>query len=128
MKKITTVLLAMIAFVSVTSFAQDQKSIDDKILTDYFAKNNIKASKTASGLYYVISKKGSGANAMAGQNVTMNYIGKFMDGKQFDANVDDKFMPVPGREPLRFTLGVGQVIKGWDEGVQLLNPGTRATL
>lgn len=109
-------------------FAQDQKSIDDKILTDYFAKNNIKPTKTASGLYYLITRKGSGANARAGRQVTMNYIGKFLSGKVFDANVDETGHLVNGRDPLQFTLGVGQVIKGWDEGVQLMNPGTKATL
>ena len=56
----------------------------------------------------------------------MNYLGKFLDGKKFDGNVDENFKST--RAPLQFTLGVGQVIAGWDEGIQLLNPGTRATL
>jgi FKBP-type peptidyl-prolyl cis-trans isomerase FkpA len=110
------------------SFAQPQDEIDEKLLTEYFAKNKIKASKTPSGLYYVITKKGTGENALAGKGVSMNYIGKFMDGKIFDANVDANSQPVNGRGPLNFTLGVGQVIKGWDEGVQLLNPGAKGTL
>lgn len=109
------------------AFAQSQSETDDKILKEYFAKNHIKATKTASGLYYVISKKGSGPNAAANQNVSMNYIGKFLDGKVFDANVDENYKPVNGRDVLTFTLGIGQVIKGWDEGVQLLNPGSRGT-
>ncbi len=113
---------------SVGAFAQDQAAKDDQILKEYFAKNNIKASKTASGLYYVITKEGSGETAKANQKVHMYYYGKFMDGKKFDANVDENFKPVAGRDPLVFTLGVGQVIRGWDEGVQLLKPGTRATL
>src|ERR1043165_6132129 len=114
--------------VSDKALAQSQGETDEKALTEYFAKNHIKAQKTPSGLYYVISKQGSGDKAKAGQNVHMNYIGKFMDGKIFDANVDDKYQPVNGRGPLNFTLGVGQVIKGWDEGIQLLNPGSRGTL
>ena len=56
----------------------------------------------------------------------MNYLGKFLDGKKFDGNVDENY--VSTRQVLTFNLGVGQVIKGWDEGVQLLNPGCRATL
>ncbi len=108
-------------------FAQDQNAADEKLLNEYFQKNNIKALKTASGLYYVISKAGDGPTAMAGQNVSMNYRGYFMDGKPFDANVDKDYKPVNGREALNFTLGIGQVIRGWDEGIQLLSKGSRAS-
>jgi len=128
-KNTLTCLLFVATFlIAHTGFAQDQKAIDEKILTEYFAKNNIKATRTASGLYYSISVKGSGPNAKAGQQVSMNYIGKFLDGRKFDGNVDDNFQPANGRQPFTFTLGAGQVIKGWDEGVQLLNKGCRGTL
>ena len=123
-----SLLLVCTMFVSYKSKAQSQSAIDDKILTEYFAKNKIKATKTPSGLYYTISKKGTGENAKAGQQVSMNYVGKFLDGKVFDGNVDDNYKPVNGRDLLRFQLGVRQVISGWDEGIQLMNPGTRGTL
>ena len=126
MNTIKTLLLACTLLFAYTGFAQDQKAKDEQILKDYFAKNKIKATKTASGLYYVISKKGSGENAKKGQVVNMNYLGKFLDGKPFDGNVDENYKS--SRAPLTFTLGVGQVIQGWDEGIQLLNPGSRATL
>lgn len=125
---ISSIAVMFVLFSATLSFAQDQAKIDDNLLTEYFAKNKIKATKTASGLYYVIHKKGSGDNAKPGQSVTMNYIGKFMDGKRFDGNVDDNFAPAAGRQPFTFTLGRGMVIRGWDEGVALLNKGTRATL
>jgi FKBP-type peptidyl-prolyl cis-trans isomerase len=129
MKKIfNTLLLAGAVLVSSTAMAQDQKAKDDKLLQDYFAKNHIKATKTASGLYYIIKKKGTGANAQKGQTVSMNYLGKLLDGTKFDGNVDENYNPAPGRTPFSFKLGVGQVIQGWDEGVQLLNKGCRATL
>ncbi len=111
--------------------AAAQMPIDDKALQDYFAKNNIKATKTASGLYYVINKPGSGANAHAGQMVSMKYIGKTLEGKQFDANMDESgnLLDKGGhKEPFSFGLGQGQVIKGWDEGIALLNKGAKATL
>jgi len=108
--------------------AAQQMPVDDKILQDYFTKNNIKATKTASGLYYVINKPGKGDNAKAGQLVSMNYIGKTIDGKQFDANVDENFQPLKDKQLFTFPLGQGRVIKGWDEGVQLLNKGSKATL
>ena len=109
-----------------TAFAQDQKAKDDQVLKDYFAKHKIKATKTASGLYYVITKKGTGENAKKGQTVEVNYLGKFMDGNKFDGNIDENFKS--SRPSIKFTLGVGQVIPGWDEGIQLLNTGARGTL
>jgi FKBP-type peptidyl-prolyl cis-trans isomerase FkpA len=123
-----SLLLICTVLFATTGHAQDQKTIDDKILTEYFTKNHIKAQKTPSGLYYTIKKKGSGENAKPGQQVNMNYIGKFLDGKKFDANVDESYQPVNGRTIFSFKLGAHQVISGWDEGVQLLNKGCRATL
>ncbi len=103
----------------------EQAKTDDRLLQEYFAKNNIKATKTPSGLYYSVATKGLGPNAKAGKKVTMNYTGKLMDGKAFDSNTDPKFNHV---SPFTFNLGQGQVIKGWDEGVQLMNLGTKGTL
>jgi FKBP-type peptidyl-prolyl cis-trans isomerase FkpA len=105
--------------------AAAQMPVDDKLLQDYFAKNNIKAQKTASGLYYTISQPGSGENAKPGQMVSMKYIGKTLEGKQFDANMDESGK-LKGDKPFTFPLGQGQVIKGWDEGVALLKKGSKA--
>jgi FKBP-type peptidyl-prolyl cis-trans isomerase FkpA len=102
-----------------------QRAKEDQALQEYFAKNNIKATKTESGLYYVITQKGLGEHAKPGNKVTMNYTGKTMDGNAFDSNIDPKFNHV---QPFVFTLGQGQVIKGWDEGVQLLQLGSKGTL
>jgi FKBP-type peptidyl-prolyl cis-trans isomerase FkpA len=102
-----------------------QAKVDDQMLQEYFTKNDIKATKTASGLYYAVSQKGMGPVAAPGKKVTMNYTGRTMDGKSFDSNIDPKFNHV---SPFAFTLGVGQVIKGWDEGIQLMNLGTKGVL
>ncbi len=102
-----------------------QAGIDDQILQQYFTKNNLKPTKTASGLYYTIEKPGSGANPVAGQEVTMNYTGKTLDGKPFDSNVDPQFKHV---EPFKFFIGRGMVIPGWDEGVALLKKGAKGKL
>jgi FKBP-type peptidyl-prolyl cis-trans isomerase len=48
-----------------------------------------------------------------------------LNGEKFDSNVDPKFNHV---QPFEFTVGIGQVIKGWDEGLQLLNKGGKAKL
>lgn len=105
--------------------AAAQAQIDDKALQDYFTKNNLKPNKTATGLYYIIDKEGTGATPTPGQNVTVNYTGKTMDGTTFDSNLDPAFKHV---EPLTFPVGKGQVIPGWDEGLLLLKKGSKARL
>jgi FKBP-type peptidyl-prolyl cis-trans isomerase len=98
-------------------------AMDDSIIQDYIKKNNISnAQKTPSGLYYVITQPGTGAKPTTGQTVTVNYTGKLLDGKVFDSSLN------PGRKPFQFPLGQGRVIKGWDEGIGLLNIGSKATL
>ncbi len=105
--------------------AEQQKSIDDNLLKDYFVKNNITATRTASGLYYKIDKPGTGANPGMGDTVVVNYTGKTMDGKTFDSNMDPAFMHV---QPFEFPLGMHRVIAGWDEGIALLKKGATGTL
>lgn len=108
-----------------TEAAAKQKDIDDKLLQDYFKQNNIKATKTASGLYYTVSKMGTGMVAQPGDKVSVNYTGKTMDGKAFDSNVDPQFQHV---QPFEFTVGQGMVIKGWDEGFTIFKKGSKGTL
>jgi FKBP-type peptidyl-prolyl cis-trans isomerases 1 len=102
-----------------------QNKIDDDIINEYLKKNNIKATKTASGLYYVIHKPGHGENAKPGQDISMNYTGRLTDGTIFDSNTLEDFGHVT---PFTFKLGSGQVIRGWDEGIALMNKGAKATL
>ena len=77
--------------------------------------------KTDSGLRYKIIQKGSGAKSEKGKNVSVHYKGQLEDGTVFDSSYTRK-------EPIAFVLGVGQVIKGWDEGLQLMNVGDKARL
>ncbi len=77
--------------------------------------------KTESGLEYVERKRGKGAQAEAGKTVSVHYEGKFLDGKIFDSSYERG-------TPIEFELGVGQVIKGWDEGIALMKIGGEATL
>jgi len=76
---------------------------------------------TKSGLGIKILKQGEGPLLEKGQNVTVHYTGRLLDGTKFDSSVDR------GR-PFTFPLGRGRVIKGWDEGVAMLNVGTKALL
>lgn len=104
--------------------AGKQIAVDEKIITDYLAANKIKATKTASGLYYNVEKEGTGETPKVGQRVTVNYTGKLVNGEKFDSNVDPEFQHV---QPFKFPLGQGQVIQGWDEGIALLKVGSKAT-
>ena len=125
MKKVFGILMLLLSvFFAGKGFSQDQAGKDDAILKQYFAKKKIKPLRTATGLYYTITRKGTGDNAKVGQRVSMAYYGKFLDGRKFDANVDESFHC---NRPFSFNLGTGAVIRGWDEGVQLLNTGARAT-
>lgn len=77
---------------------------------------------TASGLkYYEISKSNNPVKATAGKTVKVHYSGYLADGKMFDSSVERA-------EPFEFTLGQGQVISGWDEGIALMNVGDKLRL
>jgi peptidylprolyl isomerase len=76
---------------------------------------------TDSGLQYVDITEGTGAMPQAGQRVTVHYTGTLEDGTKFDSSRDR------GR-PFTFQIGVGQVIKGWDEGVSTMRVGGQRQL
>jgi len=76
---------------------------------------------TASGLTYIVTKKGEGAQLKAGDEIIVNYTGLLTNGTKFDSSLDRG-------EPFSFPLGAGRVIKGWDEGFQKLRVGDHATL
>ncbi len=75
--------------------------------------------KTESGLRYQIIQKGSGTQAEKGKKVSVHYQGALENGQVFDSSYKRK-------QPIDFTLGVGQVIEGWDEGIALLKVGDKA--
>ena len=80
---------------------------------------------TPSGLHIIDTKVGIGPVPTAGQTVTVNYTGWLFvngkKGKKFDSSLDSG-------EPFSFTLGQGQVIKGWDEGLSAMHVGGKRTL
>lgn len=90
-------------------------------LSEYFKNNNITAKETASGLNYVITKEGNGEKPSVGTLIKVHYTGKLLDGTVFDSSVNRN-------EPFQFVLGIGQVIPGWDEGLQLMSKGSKAVL
>ena len=75
--------------------------------------------KTKSGLRYQILQSGTGAKSEKGKTVSVHYKGQLADGTVFDSSYKRN-------QPIDFALGVGQVISGWDEGIQLLKVGDKA--
>lgn len=76
---------------------------------------------TASGLKYVDLVVGKGASPVQGKQVKVHYTGTLENGTKFDSSVDR-------RQPFSFVIGVGQVIKGWDEGVMGMKVGGKRKL
>jgi FKBP-type peptidyl-prolyl cis-trans isomerase FkpA len=107
------------AELSAARIPEIQKNLDG-LLAQYKAKT-LALEKTASGLQYVITEKGTGPVAKKGETVSVNYFGVLTDGKSFD----DSFKR---GEPIKFPVGTGNVIPGWDEALMLLPQGTKATL
>ena len=75
--------------------------------------------KTDSGLRYKIIQKGNGKQAEKGKTVSVHYSGSLENGEVFDSSYKRK-------QPIDFPLGKGNVIAGWDEGIQLLQVGDKA--
>lgn len=79
------------------------------------------AQKTESGLMYLIEEEGNGPKPTVGQQVQVHYELKLVNGTVVDSSFQRG-------QPIAISIGVGQVIPGWDEGILLLNEGSKATL
>jgi len=88
-----------------------QKELLDSVAAGY--------DETESGLRYKILQNGTGKQATKGASVSVHYKGQLLDGTVFDSSYKRK-------QPIDFNVGVGQVISGWDEGIQLLKVGDKA--
>ena len=110
----TACLVAIVIFVAVAIFAQTKKA-DNSSPT----KVTGPGTKTADGLQYWDITPGTGPEATLGKKVTVYYTGWFTSGKMFDSS---------GKRPFPFSLGAGQVIKGWDEGVTGMKVGGKRQL
>ncbi|MDB5108914.1 MAG: peptidylprolyl isomerase [Mucilaginibacter sp.] len=111
----------------------DKYSSDEVANTDkYIAEHKLILKATPSGLKYLITAPSVKRKPLAGDTVWVNYTGRTLDGKVFDSSVQDEAkkagLQQPGRtyEPIKFAVGSGMVIPGWDEGLLLLNEGSKA--
>ncbi len=107
------VVLAILAFGAVILLAQAPPSAPTDV-------KGLKKHTATSGLEYWDIKVGTGTEAKAGDKVKVNYTGWLTNGKMFDSSV--------GKSPFEFSLGAGQVIKGWDEGVAGMKVGGKRQL
>jgi FKBP-type peptidyl-prolyl cis-trans isomerase FkpA len=91
------------------------------LIAEYVETNDYDAEPTPSGMYVVVTEKGSGPKPKPGETVKVHYTGKLLNGTVFDSSVTRG-------QPFEFPLGQGRVIRGWDEGIAMLNVGSKATL
>jgi FKBP-type peptidyl-prolyl cis-trans isomerase FkpA len=116
--------------------AQDAIMAQEPVkIKKYIADNNLKVTTTASGLNYVITQKGTGPMPAAGDTVVVNYTGKMLSGKIFETNVKAVAVkeklpinPMNPFKPIRFPIGVGGMIAGWNEALPLFTKGAKGTL
>lgn len=107
---------------SVQSVEEFQKSLEEKkegeakVVADFVKEKYPKAVKMENGIYYLTEKEGAGAAVATGDTVTVSYVGKFFDGNVFDQN-----------NPFTFPVGMGYVIKGWDEALKTMKKGQKST-
>ncbi|WP_369752837.1 FKBP-type peptidyl-prolyl cis-trans isomerase [Flavobacterium sp. WC2409] len=95
----------------------DYVAKNDQEIVDYIAKNKLTATKTDTGLYYVINEPGTGIKPTASSNVTVAYKGYFTNGTVFDQS-----------DASGISFGLNQVIKGWTEGIPYFKEGGSGVL
>ncbi len=111
--KAMLLILAFAAVLTMVSCSSSKEAASDKPKDEY--------TTLPSGLKYKDLVVGAGSEIRTGQKVTVHYTGKLQDGTIFDSSVERKI-------PFEFTIGRGQVIKGWDEGVLSMRVGGKRTL
>ena len=114
--------LAETAFIE--KMQQEQAAMGQKANEEfkaYLNANGVKEDPQESGFVYVRTKKGKGPKPGYKQTVKVHYTGRLLDGTKFDSSLDRG-------EPIVFPLGVGAVIRGWDEGIALMQKGEKGIL
>ena len=123
------ILVAVIAFVTFFSIIGFGRGLTEPFVSTIESPEELANANTAfntasvnaqTGLIAEDRVLGDGAEAVAGKTVVVNYTGAFEDGSVFDSSV--------GRAPFEFTLGAGQVIAGWDQGLVGMKVGGQRVL
>ena len=111
----------------------DIKTAESTGAAQYINNHKLTVKTTASGLKYVITSPSARRKPLKGDTLLVNYTGRTLDDKVFDSSIESAAkaagLQQPGRtyEPIQVIVGTGAVIPGWDEGLLLLNEGSKAT-
>lgn len=125
--RVAAIVCAVSALAAPASFALplEEKRPSPAALAPKSEEKASKMTKTPSGLQYEDTVVGTGASPKPGQTCVMHYTGWLWEnearGKKFDSSVDSG-------KPFAFQIGLGMVIKGWDEGVMTMKVGGKRTL
>ncbi len=104
------------------AWIKDFGEYERTVLENYIEQRDIKIKPTASGLYFIPIKQGTGKNVELGDIVTVNYEGRFLNGKFFDSTIKRQ-------QPFEFVYGTEwQVIKGLEEAIGMMREGDRAVI
>ncbi|HET6244599.1 MAG: FKBP-type peptidyl-prolyl cis-trans isomerase [Bacteroidetes bacterium] len=117
MARIILLLLTLFVFCACKKNVKTQAQVDDEKIIAYLEKNSLNATKTESGLYYIIDSIGTGISPSSSSTVTVAYKGYFVDEKVFDQS---------NSSGIKFNLS--QVILGWTEGVPYFRKGGKGRL
>ena len=116
MKFYITLLFAVLVFTSCSKDSSFEPQTEADILK-YIEDNSLNATKTDSGLYYVINNEGTGSTPTSTSQVLVAYKGYFLDGSVFDQSDSNGV-----------SFGLDQVIEGWTEGITYFKEGGDGTL
>ncbi len=113
--------VAIFSSINASAIAANSSLIQQPRQIMVLAASKPKAITTSSGLKYTVLKAGKGNPPKQGQVVLVHYTGTLTNGKKFDSSRDRG-------QPFSFTVGAGQVIKGWDEALSTMKVGERRKL
>ena len=110
---------AQAAFIEFNASGDSRLKTEQKAADETLSLITEGMNKTESGLFYNITKEGVGLTPNKGSKVSVHYKGSLIDGTVFDSSYQRN-------DPFEFSVGIGQVIQGWDEGIMLMNKGSSA--
>lgn len=117
MKQILFAALLLLVISCIDDKQPDYVAKNEKEITGYIARHNLKAQKSSTGLYYVIEEPGSGTQPIPSSTVTVAYKGYFTNGTVFDES-----------KPEGISFNLQGVIPGWTEGITYLKEGGKGIL
>jgi FKBP-type peptidyl-prolyl cis-trans isomerase len=116
-----------------STLSQAIKNAEPAKLKKYITDNKLQGTTTPSGLFYQVDKPGSGDKPAVGDTAEVYYTVKLLNNKIMETNIkevaqkNNNYNPGLPYKPIRVPVGVKKMIPGWDEGLQLMSKGEKAT-